>query len=228
MDVWLLLPSADPIQAAKHLPKWRDQGYMLAAMLDDVRNLPDIYSSVATIILDASERGGYKGYPWAIRQLLDALPNVLCVLAADDMDPDPRLNAAQIAEQFVDHFPDDKGIMQPTGDPFMTDEQGRSAAARICGSPWMMRDFALSLYGGHGPFHPGYRHLWADEDLYNVAINNGWLWQRSDLAQMHDHYTRRGEKRPRNMTIAATCHAHDESLFKRRKAIGFPNTELLP
>lgn len=218
----MICPTADPKKAAENFPRWRAMGYKIAALVDDKKYVGT--DEVNAVIHPAEP---YAGYPWAIRQILVACPDInLFVAAADDMHPDPTLRAEQIAEQFFAHFPDGIGVMQPTGDPFMTDAQGRSAAARICGSPWMTRSFAMRLYRGTGPFHPGFQHLWADEDLQNVAIKHGWLWQRGDLTQYHDHYTRRGDKRPSQMVIASTCHRHDEALFRERQAAGFPDSEL--
>ena len=79
------------------------------------------------------------------------------------------------------------GIMQPTGDRWGADEPWAKALFpdapayidRICGSPWIGREFARRMNEGAGPFHPAYRHMFADEELQCVAKRLGVLWQPS-------------------------------------------------
>jgi hypothetical protein len=49
------------------------------------------------------------------------------------------------------------------------------------------------MYGGTGPMWPGYRHNWADNELYWVAKCLGRLWERPDLSQHHAHFSRDGK-----------------------------------
>jgi hypothetical protein len=42
----------------------------------------------------------------------------------------------------------------------------------------------------------GYRHNWADNELYWVSKCLGALWERPDLSHRHEHFTRTGEAPP--------------------------------
>ena len=87
------------------------------------------------------------------------------------------------------------GVMQATGDRWGENEpwaraQFPDAPAyidRICGSPWIGREFARRMNQGKGPFWREYFHMFADEELQCVAQRLGVLWQRRDLTHHHEH-----------------------------------------
>jgi len=147
------------------------------------------------------------------------------------------------------------GVMQPTGDrwglgPCTTcggqgryPEQtvvlckdcngtGQSALLdRICGSPWIGREFARRVYGGEGPLFEGYHHNFADEELQCVARKLGVLWQRRDLVHYHRHHARISDMATApdwikriNDPKHSDWYASKE-LFAERKAAGFPGHE---
>jgi len=149
------------------------------------------------------------------------------------------------------------GVMQPTGDRWMEgpcttcggmgsvgiplqscpDCNGRCRSAiidRICGSPWLGREFCRRVNGGTGPLHEGYFHNFADEELQYVARKLGVLWQRRDLVQLHQHWARpRGDwadappwAKAINDPIQSDWE-RSKALFAERKAAGFPGHEVL-
>ena len=128
------------------------------------------------------------------------------------------------------------GVMQPTGDRWGADEPWAKAMFpdapayidRICGSPWIGREFARRMNQGKGPFWPEYRHMFADEELQCVAQRMGVLWQRPDLTHFHDHPRRDGVSRTPDFAQEIYSAPHWEAskkLFESRKAAGFPGSE---
>jgi hypothetical protein len=106
--------------------------------------------------------------------------------------------------------------MQPTGDGFL-------GARYFCGSPWLGRAWIESMYGGAGPMFGGYRHNWADNELYWVAKGLGVLWERPDLSQHHEHFSRTGEAKPKYWTEGVERHDRDDvQLFIARSWQRFP------
>jgi hypothetical protein len=128
----------------------------------------------------------YNGWADAVNRLcLEIVPKSapIVVTGGDDMLPDPKKRAGEIAAEFVEHFGGTFGVMQPHGDPYLN-------ARHYCGSPWMGREWIARMYGGNGPMFPGYRHNWADNEIYWLARGFGAFWSRPDLSQFHDHWSR--------------------------------------
>lgn len=221
-DAWYAVPTANVPQCGRTFAAWKDQGYLTAALLDAGSDVP----ANADVAIWVPK---YPGWPTAAAILCNALDAQygasIIVTGGDDMLPDPHQKAGEIAAGFVEHFPDLFGVMQPTGDRWMPDQEGTVAAERICGSPWMGRSLWRSLNGGRGPFWPGYYHFYADEEMHDVAGMLGILWQRPDLCQHHDHWIRRGDDRPEYLEPAKAAWGADQQLFFSRKAAGFPGHE---
>ena len=178
-----------------------------------------------------------------------------CVCGGDDTEPDYTKWAGQIAREcsalfgelhYPDHFAEERkgplstfGVMQPTGDRWGENEpwaraQFPDAPAyidRICGSPWIGRDFARRMNQGKGPFWPEYPHMFADEELQCVAQRICILWQRRDLTHHHGHPLREGEPQPQEEwqhRIYSSSHWQaSKLLFDSRKAAGFPGSECI-
>lgn len=205
MNTWVIIPSANPDRAGETASRWMDMGYEVALLLDAGATTP----RASRIFF--SDR--WLGYPAECNRIAQLVPGEWVVFAGDDMDPDPNIRASAIRDQCLDHFDGDCGIMQPTGDPF--DDY---CCRRICGSPWVGREV---IFRG-GPFHPYYRHFFADEELKLAAEMADRLWQRDDLCQMHHHHSRYGEPLPPHMKHHNEMWSHDHELFQRRKAAGFP------
>ena len=249
MSVWLCIPSARPVaEVNARMDKWRDMGYKIALW----RDLPE-----DDVIADQVLVGRYPGYAVALNTLADVLRRDLrcdwIVAAGDDTDPDPAKRADEIARECSEYFagrgPADRvdehtvsmsisefeksrtfGVMQPTGDPW-ADHQGR-IIERIAGSPWLGREWCRRAYAGKGPLWPEYTHCFADEELQLVAQRYGVFWQRPDLTQHHDNWARaRGNPADRPAFLdEANSPEHwrkYQALFNKRKAAGFPGSELI-
>jgi hypothetical protein len=224
-NVWFAIPSAkSPADAQPFFDRWRDQGYKLAIFRQDGVD-PDVQADMVLT-------GEYRGWPsmcnFMARAVLARFPETNCIVAGgDDMLPDPNLKAKEIEEQFLEHFHGTMGVMQPTGDRWDEYPNGLAASDRICGSPWMGREFVQRWNGGKGPFWHEYWHMYADESLREETIGK-CLWQRRDLTHHHDHWLRMGRPRPYYLDLAQQRWDHDEALFRKRKAAGFPGHEPLP
>jgi|SRR5579859_359017 len=181
------------------------------------------------------------------------------VTGGDDIEPDANHSAEEIARECIGHFADAYrqrhnftgtwldldhyfdvatfGVMQPTGDRYGADERhigepGSAYIDRVCGSPWMGREFCRRMYGGNGPLFEGYFHMGEDEELQCVAQKLGVLWQRPDLIQFHRHWARKRKSRDdmpkflERANSAAEWRKYKE-LFAARQAAGFPGHEPL-
>lgn len=249
-DVWYTIPSAKPDGGTVKL--WKAKGYRVAVFRDlGAPALPE-----ADFVVTGEYRGYASAVNTLIRRILHADPKVdWFVTGGDDVHPDPNHTPDEIARQCSKHFtirPDlawkdgvsiDKrvhawelgavtvdtlGVMQPTGDVWMVDETGKGAAERVCCSPWIGREFCQRSYKGLGPIWPGWYHYYEDEELQEVAIKLGILWQRKDLSHFHDHWMRNGGQRPKYLNEAKLDWNRAKALFQERKANGFPGHELLP
>lgn len=213
-DVWFAIPSANPENCRKVLPRWREMGYKIAVLQNFARG--DIPAD------RVMWRDSYPGWGDSINILCrELVPKdaPIVVSGGDDMLPDPNHSAAEIAAQFKRHFPDLFGVMQPQGDDF-------EATAQFCGSPWLGRAWIDRMYGGVGPMYPGYRHFWADEELLWVSKGLGALWIRNDLTQFHDHFRRNSSEKPAYwvQNVERNDRA-DTQLFIARGSLGFPGHE---
>lgn len=108
-------------------------------------------------------------------------------------------------------------------------------ADRVCGSPWLGREFCARMYGGKGPYWPEYTHMGVDEELQAVALKLGVLWQRPDLTHYHRHWGRAQEghqyaeagSMPEFLKAANSVAEWDryKRIFNARRAAGFPGSE---
>lgn len=244
MSVWFCIPSCRPAAESEAcLAKWRGLGYKIALLRQGEPVECDLLIPT----------GEYLG--WA-RSTNILAKEVLrrdadcwwCVGGGDDYFPDPDFGACQLSNQFIVHFQNEESakrtyggsfsVVQPTGDRWGDSESSRlefgqdrgAQIDRICGSPWMGREWCHRAYMGIGPMWPGYHHLYADEELHEVAKKLGVLWQRRDLTQYHNHPCRtegykvyqKGHLAPLYSPEAwATERAH----FEDRKRKGFPGCE---
>lgn len=217
MEIWIALPSANPAKAKATVAAWSSRGYRTAFLL----NGPAFDAPLdADLVVRESV---YRGWGNSINHLATLIDAPIVVGIGDDMLPDPNLDAQTIGRQFIGRFPDTFGVMQPTGDRWGEGKNG-ALSDRICGSPWMGRAFIERWNGGKGPFWSEYYHFYADEEMHDVTLAAGILWQRRDLAHHHEHWMRPGGsgKRPEYMTTAHQRWNEDKAVFQRRKAAGFP------
>ena len=234
MSVWLTIPSKRP-ESASTVGKWRERGYRVALWRD-----PGDDPVTADLVLS----GDYPGYAQAVNSLMlevferDPECN-WCVAGGDDTEPDPSRLPETIAIELEWHFGQPVaenhtfGVMQPTGDRF-----AGGSIDRIAGSPWIGRAFATRVYGGNGPYYPGYRHMFSDEEIKEVAERLGVYWMRPDLVHLHRHFMRKDDSLD-SPAVARSAPPHliqwnspehwreSEAIFKSRKAAGFPGHEPL-
>ena len=212
MSVWYAIPSAR--QDGGTIPAWSQAGYKVAVFVDPGS------TTQADLILT----GEYPGYANAVnamcKEILTRWPDTeWIVTGGDDITPDPR-NPDEIAAECTEHFGGTFGIMQPTGDRW-----AGGSIDRICGSPWMGAEWCRRMYGGNGPLWHGWRHMWVDEELQNVAQGLGVLWQRPDLTHEHFHWHRTGEPEPEHLKDKNLTYNSDKPLFQQRMRDGFPGHE---
>jgi len=216
MSVWFAVPSARPDGGTIQL--WREKGYRIAVWRD--RN---------EIPADLILMGEYPGYAKAVnalcREVRYADPDLTWIVTGgDDIEPDPK-SPLEIAKECTQHFSGTFGVMQPTGDRWGSGQHIYSE--HVCGSPWLGLEFCQRMYGGEGPFWPGWWHMYVDEELYEVAKALGVLWQRPDLIHYHRHWVREHEPEPEHLKDKNwTLRAH-RNLFMDRKQAGFPGHEPL-
>ncbi len=215
-EVWFAIPSASVERCRLRLPEWRDRGYKIAVLQNQERG--DIPADVCVWSYT------YPGWAESVNILCSKIvpqSAAIVVSGGDDMLPEPSKTAQELAGEYFERFPDGFGVMQPAGDGFMWGKN-------YCGSPWFARAFFESMYNGHGPMHGGYRHNWADYELYWVARCMGCLWMRDDVSQFHAHFTREGieEETPEWWTKnVADADRKDCELFLARKYRSFPGHE---
>ena len=209
---------------------WMDAGYRIAAQVDNNGlPFPIFDASLIDPLRGASFsiRRPYAGFSesvnWLTKQILANYPPNYpdaqwIVSAGDDTLPDPR-PPLEIAEELSDHFGGTMGVMQPTGDGH--------GIETICGSPWMGREFCERINGGRGPFWPEYTHMFADQEMKEVAERLGVLWQRPDLTHKHNHWSWSGGQMP-TFLAEQNSPAHWNKylrLFEDRRHSGFPGSE---
>lgn len=236
MSVWYCIPSARPPEESEKILKlWRERGYSIGLWRD--------HFTVSTY--------AYPGYAAAVNALIRSIINGVpdaewFVTGGDDVEPDLNHTAEEIAQQCAWYFLRKTklehmnqliveeewatfGVMQPTGDRW-GDRQG-PYIDRVCGSPWMGREFCRRMYGGRGPLFEGYYHMGEDEELQAVATKLGVLWQRPDLIHFHRHWGRTDNPSrndiPKFLERANSPEewAAYKNLFAERQAAGFPGHE---
>lgn len=232
MSCWYCIPSCRPAEAATAcLDKWRKQGYRIALLRQGDPIAADV------LIPTGEYLGWARSTNILAREVLRRDIHARWIIGGgDDYLPDPNLAAWEISDQCCQHFAGTWGVMQPTGDRWQDTAMSRAQFGqdrgalidRVAGSPWMGREWCELAYMGHGPMWDGYHHLFADEELQEVAIRAGCFWQRRDLVQYHDHAMRKPvataddwpeHLKPINTTESWQRH---QSLFDERKAKGFP------
>jgi hypothetical protein len=213
LEVWYVIPSANPPRAAQCLNLWKSKGYHTAVALD--AGMPPIAADRVSFV------NPYPGYFTAVNQMaktiLETTDADIIVTGGDDMYPDLRFTAQEIGVNLFDKYPDGYAVMQPIGDKAIP------GVENICGSPWIGRAYCEQSYGGSGPFWPGYYAFFGDEEMKVVAEAEGVLWQRDDLSQVHNHWARPGGPAKTRYQVNNDRHWNsDKTTFLQRKQQGFP------
>ena len=248
MSVWATFPAARP-EAESTVPLWIKAGYRVALWRD-----PGAQPINADLIITAPYPGHSVSNNKLIKLVLDSDSTCnWCVSAGDDVEPDACHPPAEIAEQCEGYFarrnerkyefnPCTFGVMQPTGDRWLEDHYRAqfpdepAHIDRICGSPWLGREFCQRINQGCGPWWPEYFHMFNDEEMQAVAKRLGILWQRRDLIHLHRHWARHIDGSMAAVPEMPEFLAHANSpanwnamkaIFDARKAAGFPGSEPL-
>jgi hypothetical protein len=225
MSVWITIPSKKPAPEAQAvIDRWRARGYRVAIWRD---------SGDAPVDCDLLLTGEYPGYARAVNALaLEAVKRGAqwCIVAGDDIDPDPTHDPAEIARECVEHYGGTFGVCQPTGDRWGADRNdpnfcGSAYIDRVAGSAWCGAEFCRRMYGGAGPLCVEYWHMYVDQCLQEVATMMDVFWQRPDLTQRHNHWGRTTGRMPEYLKRANVEFAEAGLLFARQKAAGFPGHE---
>jgi hypothetical protein len=238
VSVWLTIPSKRPVAEVKPvIAKWLERGYQVALWRDEEHG-----QALFPECLVIGNACAYPGYAQAVNWLINVAVRMdpacdWCVIGGDDIEPDPNQTAQEIAERSRIRTFGTFLVMQPTGDrwgenPSHHNPHLRSAYIdRVCGSAWLGREFCRRMYQGNGPLWPGYRHMYVDEELHEVAKAMGILWQRRDLIQLHKHWAREPGKTMEDCPeFLATANspegwAEAKAMFQARKDAGFPGHE---
>jgi hypothetical protein len=245
MSVWYCIPSIRPNGGT--IPLWRERGYNVAVL----RQGDPIECEVQI------PTGEYKGWAPSVNILakwvIEHDPTAEWIVSGgDDYEPDMSKDADQIAAECYCHFYTQGifregyfGVMQPTGDrwgdtPASRAQYGENRGAyidRIAGSPWMGREWCKRAYQGNGPMFAGYKHMYADEELKEVAEQLGVYWPRRDITQLHKHWGRMpSDDQFANMAdcpdflrpVNTPQHWYEsQKLFTERKMAGWPGGEPL-
>jgi hypothetical protein len=248
VSVWFCIPSIrPPAEATACLDKWRGMGYKTAVLRQGEPVEADLVIPT----------GEYLGWPRSTNILcrevfLRDRQAFWCVGGGDDYFPDSSKTAEVLSREHTTYYSrryeippfhprTTFGVVQFTGDRWGDSESTRQTFGqdrgaeidRICGSPWMGREWCERSYLGNGPMWDGYHHLYADEELCEVAKAQGVLWQRRDLTQYHNHPCRtegygayaKGHLAP---LYEKEAWNRERAIFEGRKAKGFPGSEPCP
>ena len=101
----------------------------------------------------------YPGYANSVNKLVKTIlefdPECVAVVAfGDDMAPDPKRTANEIATGYVKRFDGTLFALQPTGDRWSLETCKQPQSERVAGSPWLGREFCQRAYMGRGPLWP--------------------------------------------------------------------------
>lgn len=213
-QIWYAIPSAHPERCRATLTLWRSQGYA-TAVLADASSTPHNADFGADLVARVEK---YEGWAASVNHLCTHVLPADCaiiVTGGDDVLPDPNHDAATLARQFLDRFPDTFGVMQPRGDGFMASHQ-------YCGSPFLGRAWCRDMYSGTGPLYARYRHNYADNELQWLARGMGVLWDRHDLTHRHEHFSRASVAAPAHWAAVVNSDLRDCMLYFARAYEDFP------
>ena len=219
LNIWYAIPSINEERCNKSFDKWKEMGYKTCALLDrGVQWQP----KHADMILYTP--GVYEGYYRSFIHMAKTIGRDadIIITGGDDIFPEPNKSAQEIGRECLARYPDGLFIMQPTGDAM-------PGVDRICASPWFGKGWLERGYQGKFPVWHEYIAFFGDQELKEVSERLNVLWQRSDLCQYHDHWTRVGGPQKTDYQTRNDAHwKHDENIYKKRKMSRFPLMWPLP
>ena len=225
MTHFVCFPSADPKRGIKCAETWIKAGYKALVMFDadkvvqfdfDTRLLEKLFTSFTP----SPFPGYYKVINSIVARAFDL--GATCISAiGDDMEP-PTQGAEEIASMYFKRFPDGYGVLQATGDRQGEVINGKVNSERICGSPTFGRGWYERGYKEVGGFCSEYASFYGDEDLQNVALKKGVLWQEPLIKIDHVHWAFGRAHKQDYHDRASLNWTKDQQTFMARKAAGFP------
>jgi hypothetical protein len=224
----MAMPSAAPLAQAKLcVAAWKQMGYGTAIACEDRERIDKLPVDFGI------EQPSYPGYASSVNRLVhNILANdhecMAVVAAGDDMWPDQKRTAKEIVEVLVKRFGGTLFVLQPTGDRWRLPTSDTPQSERVAGSPFLGREWCLRAYEGQGPLWQEYTHCFADQELAEVAEMHGVMFWDPDIKHLHNHFLRMGNRPPPHAAKAYAAYADDQATFERRKAAGFPGSDLLP
>ncbi len=243
MNVWFAIPSARPAgQAVDRLVTWKGMGYRLAVLRQEGSG--PIPLSDFDMLIPTRD---YLGWAASVNLLAKLIVRVdpdaqWIVTGGDDYLPDKNRTAEAIGELCTAHFAGTYGVMQPTGDRWgdtagsrrMYGHHRGAYIDRVAGSPWLGRDWCIESYQGNGPMYENYRHMYADEELQEVATAQGVFWANREIIQIHEHWGRKEGATEADIPeflrpVNSREHWQESTaMFAARKRAGFPGARRDP
>src|SRR6266702_4916344 len=112
MSVWYAIPSARPVaEANRCLGEWSRMGYKPAVLIDPMKPFPQ-----ADRIIEIAYRGYAQAVNCLVHHVLAENPDCgWVVTGGDDVFPDAKNRADDIAAELTEHFRGTFGVMQPCG-----------------------------------------------------------------------------------------------------------------
>jgi hypothetical protein len=211
LNIWYAIPSINEERCTKAFEKWREMGYKTCVLLDKGKPQP----KHADMILYTP---AYEGYYKSMIEMSRAIGREadIIITGGDDIFPDEKHTAQEIGIECFTKYPDGFFIMQPTGDAM-------EGVDRICASPWFGRGWLDRAYQGRFPVWHEYIAFFGDQELKEVSSKLKSLWQRNDLCQYHDHWSRVGGPAKLEYQTKNDQHwRHDETIYKKRFMGKFP------
>lgn len=212
MSTIVAWPTIDLAEANKTAEYWQKMGYDVGILVDESQYGDDFenpWNVNASITVEE-----WQGFPHAANEICTHFASLydIVIIGGDDVYPDKYNVARHLEAEFKEHFGGTFGVMNPTGDRYGLIDQ-------CCIAPWIGAEYIYALDGR--PYCEEYYHYFCDGELQDVAILNGSFWQRPDLSQYHDHWSRKGESRPKHLQRANQQHSDDKRTYEQRKAQGF-------
>lgn len=226
MTIWFCIPSANRPVALETLSIWKRQGYSVALQLDpDADPMP---SSCCDLQFYRPYKGWAESVNFLMRKVLDTEKDcTLLVTGGDDVMPDLNHSPLQIEDMFYERFPDGYGVMQPVGHGPTVPARKRKLQSQLAWSPLVGPNFAALSYGGNGPFHCGYFHCFVDNEMADVASQQGCWFPNENLTHDHLYFRWAGQPPTFYRKNIRRAHPHDQKLYWSRRAAGFPGSHRL-
>lgn len=70
-------------------------------------------------------------------------------------------------------------------------------------------------------FHPDYKSMFCDEDLFQTCVKNNWLVRREDLLFPHNHWVNGKAKKDQTYIDSEKNFQTGRQVFEQRKLLGF-------